>query len=457
MTTPKKIGLVDCEPDLRMKLESLIRIYNGEIVGEVSDTALHDLIIDINKELDNLKANKLDATIIAQYFNKASDKLSKEMLDSELAEIANRVKSGGYRLQSDKITYSELAKDITDKVEGIETRLSNLNKYILQNGASSGGDADSGSIAILQGIINELSAAIQANKEEEDAKIAQNTEDIIKLQTNMSDVINTIGGLDELYKKVDSQVSMNELPNDVQTVTNNLINSISYSQDDKDLLYKLQELSGHNTIPYIYGYWAFDEASLDSYAEKLYGPIYYEIYCTSGTSYLINYSPITDGTENSGTLDNATSITDTTDRQEVLNKAPEYKTYNATVLPSTVQTDVSASLIYGKDNKALVLRGQLVAQRATDIINEEITLESDCAKYYDMSQYVESILPLDIKIYTKDSDGQWTDATHYVSLSRGDIPATNSKGEATTHIGFKIFNKTSESLDLLVYVRGNLI
>lgn len=450
METVKKIRLVDCDPDLRMKLEGLIRIYNGETAGEISNTALQELIDSVNKDLDNLKTNKIDKSQIIQYFNKETDKIDKNQLNNELADIINKIDIDSFRLKNDKITYSELAQDTTDKIEGIETRLKNLNDYILTNGAEGSIDTES------QKLITELTTTVQANKEEEDTKITANANDITELKTSVSDVIDTITNLDSTYKKVGTQVDMSELPNDVQTVATNLKDSIAYSQDDKDLLKKLQELSNTTSIPFVYGYWGFDEASLDFYVEKLYEPIYYEIECTSGNSYLVKYTLVPDGSTADKALNNRSSIEDATDRTEVTNAAPGYDTYNTTVLSSAEYTEIYASFIYGRKNKGLILHNQLVAQRAADIISEEITIEANSYKDYDMYEYVETLYPLDIKVWVKDENNRFVNATHLVSIGLGTVPTTNSKGEATEHIGFRIENKTDEDLNLYVFVRGNL-
>lgn len=430
----KKIGLLDCDDDLKLKLESLMRLYNGEVAGVISNTALQDLTKSINQDIDNLKTGKADKVILANYFQKSNDKLSKDMLDADLTEVIEKIRDDRYRLLSDKISYSDLNQDTIDKIEGIENRLINLNKLIITSGTGS----TSGNNDIIQGALADINATIVANKESSDTGIANNKDSINSLSERVEANEDTLRNLDNLYERKGKQIELKNLPGDVQDVTKKFKDAAVFTQDEKNLIMQMSTATDDG-ISLKYGYVASDEATLEIYCDNLYTPIYYSMSAESGNYYTIRYDKVetaVEGIIGTGNID----FKDST----IVNSIPSVSSnYSITVLSKDEKLTYDTSLIYGDKNKTLIYKNTIIAQRKKVFINEETTLDRDASKEYDTSRQVDSLFSADVNVYVKNDNEEYTDASPFVTIAKSDNK-------------FNITNESGEQLTLKIVAAGNL-
>lgn len=430
----KKIGLLDCDDDLKLKLESLMRLYNGEVAGVISNTALQDLTKSINQDIDNLKTGKADKVILANYFQKSNDKLSKDMLDADLTEVIEKIRDDRYRLLSDKISYSDLNQDTIDKIEGIENRLINLNKLIITSGTGS----TSGNNDIIQGALADINATIVANKESSDTGIANNKDSINSLSERVEANEDTLRNLDNLYERKGKQIELKNLPGDVQDVTKKFKDAAVFTQDEKNLIMQMSTATDDG-ISLKYGYVASDEATLEIYCDNLYTPIYYSMSAESGNYYTIRYDKVetaVEGIIGTGNID----FKDST----IVNSIPSVSSnYSITVLSKDEKLTYDTSLIYGDKNKTLIYKNTIIAQQKKVFINEETTLDRDASKEYDTSRQVDSLFSADVNVYVKNDNEEYTDASPFVTIAKSDNK-------------FNITNESGEQLTLKIVAAGNL-
>lgn len=432
----KKIGLLDCDDDLKLKLESLMRLYNGEVAGVISNTALQDLTKSINQDIDNLKTGKADKVILANYFQKSNDKLSKDMLDADLAEVIEKIRDDRYRLLSDKISYSDLNQDTIDKIEGIENRLINLNKLILTSGT--GNTSGSGNNDIIQGALADINATIVANKESSDTGIANNKDSINSLSERVEANEDTLRNLDNLYERKGKQIELKNLPEDVQDVTKKFKDAAVFTQDEKNLIMQMSTATDDG-MSLEYGYVASDKTTLEIYCDNLYTPIYYSMSAESGNDYTIRYDKVetaVEGVIGTGNID----FKDST----IVNSIPSVpNSYSITVLSKDEKLTYDTSLIYGDKNKTLIYKNTVIAQRKRVFINEETTLDRDASKEYDTSRQVDSLFLADVDVYIKNNNEEYTDASPFVTIAKSDNK-------------FNIINESDEQLTLKIVAAGNL-
>jgi uncharacterized coiled-coil DUF342 family protein len=108
-----EISMDDLSEDVRAT------ISNGK--GDVNYTALSNTV-------EGLKNTKADKTTLDNYFNKTTDKLSKEQLDDKLqSTISNTeniltVAQATYRLKSEPITEKDISNDFLTRLTGVENK-----------------------------------------------------------------------------------------------------------------------------------------------------------------------------------------------------------------------------------------------------------------------------------------------------------------------------------------------
>ena len=301
MKENKNIGFVNLDPDLQDKINKLMRLYNGTVSGK-DPTAWQTLINNVNVTLKDLKDNKVDVTELAHYLHKGNDKVTKQMLSDELSAIVTSLEKNKYRGIDDKITYSDLSKDTTDRIERTEDRLDYINNYLLNHPV--GGGSSSGIDPILfNSTISNINQHIDDNKDISDAGISKNAADISKLAKRVSDNESIIGNLDNVYKKLNQPINFKDLPGNVQNTLTTLSGSLPFTRNDKDILMELQ--SSGNSMNMLIGNFVDDSNVLGIYTNKDYDNIYFQVTGpTTGNTYIVKYSLLPDDTH-AGQVTNA--------------------------------------------------------------------------------------------------------------------------------------------------------
>ena len=411
MKENKNIGFVNLDPDLQDKINKLMRLYNGTVSGK-DPTAWQTLINNVNVTLKDLKDNKVDVTELAHYLHKGNDKVTKQMLSDELSAIVTSLEKNKYRGIDDKITYSDLSKDTTDRIERTEDRLDYINNYLLNHpvggGSSSGIDP-----TLFNSTISNINQHIDDNKDISDAGISKNAADISKLAKRVSDNESIIGNLDNVYKKLNQPINFKDLPGNVQNTLTTLSGSLPFTRNDKDILTALQQANG--SINVIDGNFADTRNILSIYTEKEYTNIFFIINGdTTENQYILKYTFDPDST-NAGTITNASSVFDGND---VNTDIPLYPKYVTSVLTAKEATTFFSSFIYSNDTKKLYLGVRWIAQKQKILLNQDIRIQKNNLVSISTANILESVLSANILVKTTDANNNIIDASHIVTIVR---------------------------------------
>ena len=411
MKENKNIGFVNLDPDLQDKINKLMRLYNGTVSGK-DPTAWQTLINNVNVTLKDLKDNKVDVTELAHYLHKGNDKVTKQMLSDELSAIVTSLEKNKYRGIDDKITYSDLSKDTTDRIERTEDRLDYINNYLLNHpvggGSSSGIDP-----TLFNSTISNINQHIDDNKDISDAGISKNAADISKLAKRVSDNESIIGNLDNVYKKLNQPINFKDLPGNVQNTLTTLSGSLPFTRNDKDILTALQQANG--SINVIDGNFADTRNILSIYTEKEYTNIFFIINGdTTKNQYILKYTFDPDST-NAGTIANASSVFDGND---VNTDIPLYPKYVTSVLTAKEATTFFSSFIYSNDTKKLYLGVRWIAQKQKILLNQDIRIQKNNLVSISTANILESVLSANILVKTTDANNNIIDASHIVTIVR---------------------------------------
>ena len=411
MKNSKNIGFINLDTDLQDKISKLMNLYNGS-VSDKDPTAWQTLTDNINATLKDLKDNKADITELAHYLHKGSDKVTKQMLSDELSAIVTSLEKNKYRGIDDKITYSDLAKDTTDRIERTEDRLDYINDYLLNHsvGGGSGSGIDS---TLFNNTITGINKHIDDNKDIADAGISKNAADIIDLDKRVSDNESILGNLDNVYQKLNQPVNFNDLPGDVQDTLKILSGSIPFTQNDKDVLNALKQSSG--SINVIDGTFADTRNILSVYTNKNYSDIYYVVNGdATGNPYILKYVFNPDDAD-AGNIINASTVFDGSDASTPI---PLYTQYVTTALTEEETVVFNSSFIYSNDTKKLYIGTKWIAQKQKTLLSQDIAISKNSSVSISTADILESALNTNIQIKSEDSNGNLFDVSHIVTLTR---------------------------------------
>lgn len=177
------VSLNDLEADLQKKIQ------NYGTVGGYDDSDLRKLVNDI----DNRKAEK---TILLDYFNKITDKITLNQLSPELQlAFNNNAESiegmlANYRKKTDMIGETDLTKDLALKISNIQQAITNINTE-MKDGQDVDGMADR--IVALE----KRTSLIVSNENAEQTNIAAITDAMAKLKDDFAKVSANVGTLNE--------------------------------------------------------------------------------------------------------------------------------------------------------------------------------------------------------------------------------------------------------------------
>ena len=411
MKENKNIGFVNLDPDLQDKISKLMSLYNGTVSGK-DPTAWQTLINNVNATLKDLRDNKVDVTELAHYLHKGNDKVTKQMLSDELSAIVTSLEKNKYRGIDDKITYSDLSKDTTDRIERTEDRLDYINDYLLNH--SVGGGSSSGvDPTLFNSTISNINQHIDNNKDISDAGISKNAADISKLAKRVSDNESIIGNLGNIYQKLNQPINFKDLPGNVQNTLTTLSGSLPFTQNDKDILTALKQANG--SINVIDGNFADTRNILSIYTEKEYTNIFFIINGNpTGTQYILKY-PFNPDSADAGTITNASSVFDGKDVNTGIPLYPKYVTSALTVEDATI---FSSSFIYSNDTKKLYLGVRWIAQKQKILLNQDIRIQKNNLVSISTANILESALNANILVKTTDANNNIIDASHIVTIVR---------------------------------------
>lgn len=412
MKDSKNIGFINLDTDLQNKIRKLMNLYNGSVSGK-DPTAWQTLIDNINITLKDLKDNKADITELAHYLHKDNDKVTKQMLSDELSAIVTSLEKNKYRDIDDKITYSDLSKDTTDRIERTEDRLDYINDYLL-NHSVSGGSSSSVDSTLFNSTISNINQHIDDNKDISDAGISKNATDISNLTKRVSDNESIIENLDNVYQKLNQPISFKDLPVNVRDTLTILSGSLPFTQDDKDVLTELK-LSGGNSASMLIGNFVDDRNILGIYANKDYDNIYFAIEGpTTGNIYIIKYLLLPDDT-NAGQVVNASEEIAGDDSTIDI---PLFSKYVASILSSSEITAFNGSLIFSNETKKLYFNRKLIAQKQMRLFEQNITINKNSIVTISTADILDSAINTNIQINAQDPNGNVFEVSHIVTLTR---------------------------------------
>lgn len=411
MKENKNIGFINLDSDLQDKISKLMSLYNGMVSGK-DPTAWQTLIDNVNVTLRDLEDNKVDVTELAHYLHKGNDKVTKQMLSDELSEIITSLEKNKYRSIDDKITYSDLSKDTTDRIERTEDRLDYINDYLLNH--SAGGGSGSGiDPTLFNSTISNINQRIDDNKDISDAGISKNATDISNLTERVSDNESIIENLDNVYQKLNQPINFKDLPGDAQDTLTTLSGSLPFTQDDKDILMELQ--SSGNSMNMLIGNFVDDRNILGIYTNKDYDNIYFAIEGpTTGNVYIIKYLLLPDDT-NAGQVVNASKEIAGDDSTIDI---PLFSKYVASILSSSEITAFNGSLIFSNETKKLYFNRKLIAQKQMRLFEQNITINKNSIVTISTADILDSAINTNIQINAQDPNGNVFEVSHIVTLTR---------------------------------------
>lgn len=411
MKENKNIGFINLDSDLQDKISKLMSLYNGTVSGK-DPTAWQTLINNVNVTLKDLEDNKVDVTELAHYLHKGNDKVTKQMLSDELSEIVTSLEKNKYRSIDDKITYSDLSKDTTDRIERTEDRLDYINDYLLNHsaGVGSGSGVDP---TLFNSTISNINQRIDDNKDISDAGISKNATDISNLTERVSDNESIIENLDNIYQKLNQPINFKDLPGDAQNTLTTLSGSLPFTQDDKDILMELQ--SSGNSMNMLIGNFVDDRNILGIYANKDYDNIYFAIEGpTTGNVYIIKYLLLPDDTNAGQVVNTSKEIAGDDSTIDI----PLFSKYVASILSSSEITAFNGSLIFSNETKKLYFNRKLIAQKQMRLFEQNITINKNSIVTISTANILDSAINTNIQINAQDPNGNVFEVSHIVTLTR---------------------------------------
>ena len=411
MKKNKNIGFINLDSDLQDKINKLMRLYNGTVSGK-DPTAWQTLINNVNATLKDLRDNKVDVTELAHYLHKGNDKVTKQMLSDELSAIVTSLEKNKYRGIDDKITYSDLSKDTTDRIERTEDRLDYINDYLLKHpvggGSSSGIDT-----TLFNSTISNINQRIDDNKDISDAGISKNAADISKLAKRVSDNESIIGNLGNIYQKLNQPINFKDLPGNVQNTLTTLSGSLPFTQDDKNILMELQ--SSGSSMNMLIGNFVDDRNVLGIYTKKDYDNIYFSVTGpTTGNTYIVKYSLLPNDTH-AGQVTNAA---DEIAGDDSTINIPLFSKYVASVLTSSEITTFNSSLIFSNETKKLYFNKKLIAQKQIRLFEKNITIPKSSHVFIPTSDLLDSAINTNIQLIAQDSNNNTIEVSHVITIIR---------------------------------------
>lgn len=411
MKENKNIGFVNLDPDLQDKINKLMRLYNGTVSGK-DPTAWQTLINNVNVTLKDLKDNKVDVTELAHYLHKGNDKVTKQMLSDELSAIVTSLEKNKYRGIDDKITYSDLSKDTTDRIERTEDRLDYINNYLL-NHPVGGGSSSGINPTLFNSTISNINQRIDDNKDISDAGISKNAADISKLTKRVSDNESIIGNLGNVYQKLNQPINFKDLPGNVQNTLTTLSGSLPFTQDDKNILMKLQ--SSGSSMNMLIGNFVDDRNVLGIYTKKDYDNIYFSVNGpTTGNTYIVKYSLLPNDTH-AGQVTNAA---DEIAGDDSTINIPLFSKYVASVLTGSEITKFNSSLIFSNETKKLYFNKKLIAQKQIRLFEKNITIPKSSHVFIPTSDLLDSAINTNIQLIAQDSNNNTIEVSHVITIIR---------------------------------------
>ena len=411
MKENKNIGFINLDSDLQDKINKLMRLYNGTVSGK-DPTAWQALINNVNVTLKNLKDNKVDVTELAHYLHKGNDKVTKQMLSDELSAIVTSLEKNKYRGIDDKITYSDLSKDTTDRIERTENRLDYINDYLLNHpvGGGSGPGIDP---TLFNSTISNINQRIDDNKDISDVGISKNATDIFNLTKRVSDNESIIKNLGNVYQKLNQPINFKDLPGNVQNTLTTLSGSLPFTQDDKNILMELQ--SSGSSMNMLIGNFVDDRNILGIYTKKDYDNIYFSVTGpTTGNTYIVKYSLLPDDTH-AGQVTNAA---DEIAGDDSTINIPLFSKYVASVLTSSEITTFNSSLIFSNETKKLYFNKKLIAQKQIRLFEQNITIPKSSYVFIPTSDLLDSAINTNIQLIAQDSNSNIIEASHVITIIR---------------------------------------
>lgn len=411
MKENKNIGFINLDSDLQDKISKLMSLYNGTVSGK-DPTAWQTLIDNINVTLRDLENNKVNVTELAHYLHKGNDKVTKQMLSDELSAIVTSLEKNKYRSIDDKITYSDLSKDTTDRIKRTEDRLDYINDYLLNH--STGGGSSSGiNSTLFNSTISNINQRIDDNKDISDAGISKNATDISNLTERVSDNESIIENLDNVYQKLNQPINFKDLPGDVQNTLTTLSGSLPFTQDDKNILMELQ--SSGNSMNMLIGNFVDDSNVLGIYTNKDYDNIYFTVTGpTTRNTYVVKYSLLPDDT-NAGQVTNAADEIASNDSDINI---PLFSKYVASVLTSAEITTFNSSLIFSNETKKLYFAKKLIAQKQIRLFEQNITIPKSSYVFIPTSDLLDSAVNTNIQLIAQDSNSNTIEVSHIITIIR---------------------------------------
>ena len=411
MKENKNIGFINLDSDLQDKINKLMSLYNGTVSGK-DPTAWQTLIDNINATLGDLRDNKVDITELAHYLHKGNDKVTKQMLSDELSAIVTSLEKNKYRGIDDKITYSDLSKDTTDRIERTENRLDYINDYLLNHpvGGGSGSGIDP---ALFNSTISNINQRIDDNKDISDVGISKNATDIFNLTKRVSDNESIIGNLDNVYQKLNQPINFKDLPGNVQNTLITLSGSLPFTQDDKNILMELQ--SSESSMNMLIGNFVDDRNILGIYTKKDYDNIYFSVTGpTTGNTYIVKYSLLPNDTH-AGQVTNAA---DEIAGDDSTINIPLFSKYVASVLTSSEITTFNSSLIFSNETKKLYFNKKLIAQKQIRLFEQNITIPKSSHVFIPTSDLLDSAINTNIQLIAQDSNNNTIEVSHVITIIR---------------------------------------
>ena len=411
MKENKNIGFINLDSDLQDKINKLMRLYNGMVSGK-DPTAWQTLIDNVNVTLRDLEDNKVDVTELAHYLHKGNDKVTKQMLSDELSAIVTSLEKNKYRGINDKITYSDLSKDTTDRIERTEDRLDYINDYLLNHpvggGSSSGIDP-----TLFNSTISNINQHIDNNKDISDAGISKNATNISNLTKRVSDNESIIKNLGNVYQKLNQPINFKDLPGNVQNTLTTLSGSLPFTQDDKNILMELQ--SSGNSMNMLIGNFVDDSNVLGIYTNKDYDNIYFTVTGpTTGNTYIVKYSLL----PNDIHAGQVTNAADEIAGDDSTINIPLFSKYVASVLTSSEITTFNSSLIFSNETKKLYFNKKLIAQKQIRLFEKNITIPKSSHVFIPTSDLLDSAINTNIQLIAQDSNNNTIEVSHVITIIR---------------------------------------